>query len=63
MERVMNLPITFVVPTTENNYDGKYLMPRKWTWKDLEIQMKSGGECLWYPTKLDYLESPLGNVN
>lgn len=49
MERVMNLPITFVVPTPENNHDGKYLMPPgMWTLKDLEIQMKqSGGECLW----------------
>lgn len=44
----MNLPITFVVPTPENNHNGKYLMSRMWTLKDLESKMKqSGGEGLW----------------
>ena len=28
MERLMNVPITFVALTVENSDDGKYVMPR-----------------------------------
>lgn len=48
MGRVMNLPIIFVAPTPENSHDGKYLMPRTWTLKDLEIHMmQSMAEFFW----------------
>ena len=40
MERLMNVPITFVALTVENSDDGKYVMPRMWNLKSTEIQME-----------------------